>query len=77
VSPVTLESEAQLYTAFQHPGVKFIHLLTGRAVYRYGGKTVSLEPGATLLFDGQALHGIEQILERPVSYLSVVSSVRG
>ena len=74
---VTLEPEAQPYTAFQHPGVKFIHLLTGRVVYRYGSKTVSLEPGGTLLFDGQALHGIEQILERPVSYLSVVSSVRG
>ena len=34
---VTLLPEAEPYVTFQHPGIKFLHLLTGRVLYRYGG----------------------------------------
>jgi transcriptional regulator with XRE-family HTH domain len=73
---VTLLPEAQPYVTFQHPGVKFLHLLTGRVTYRYGAKVVKLAPGDSLQFDATALHGIETIDEGPVSYLSVVFTMR-
>lgn len=73
---VTLLPEAEPYVTFQHPGIKFLHLLTGRVSYRYGGRVVKLTPGDSLQFDATALHGIETIDEGPVSYLSVVFTMR-
>ncbi|RYE67275.1 MAG: cupin domain-containing protein, partial [Oxalobacteraceae bacterium] len=73
---VTLLPQAQPYTSFQHPGLKFLHLVSGRARYRYGGKLVTLEKGDSLLFEASALHGVEEILEAPVSYLTVIFSLR-
>jgi transcriptional regulator with XRE-family HTH domain len=73
---VTLLPEAAPYVTFQHPGIKFLHLLTGQVSYRYGGRLVKLAPGDSLQFDATALHGIEAIEEGPVSYLSVVFTMR-
>ncbi|RYH34429.1 MAG: XRE family transcriptional regulator [Alcaligenaceae bacterium] len=73
---VTLLPSAQPYVTFQHPGVKFLHMLTGCVSYRYGDKVIKLTPGDSLQFDATALHGIEVIQNRPVSYLSVVSLIR-
>ena len=73
---VTLLPEAEPYVTFQHPGIKFLHLLTGRVSYRYGCRVVKLAPADSLQFDATALHGIEAIEEGPVSYLSVVFTMR-
>ena len=73
---VTLLPQAMPYTSFQHPGLKFLHMVSGKARYRYGGKLVSLAAGDSLLFEASVLHGIEAIVEAPVSYLSVVYSLR-
>ena len=73
---VSLLPEAEPYVTFQHPGVKFVHLLTGRVTYRYGAKLVRLTPGDSLQFNATALHGIDSIEEGPVSYLSVVFTMR-
>lgn len=73
---VTLQSQAQPYVTFQHPGIKFLHMITGRVFYRYGAKLVKLAPGDSLQFDATALHGIDSIEEGPVSYLSVVFTLR-
>jgi transcriptional regulator with XRE-family HTH domain len=73
---VTLLPEAQPYVIFQHPGIKFLHLLSGKVAYRYGAKVLKLAPGDSLQFDATALHGIETIEEGPVSYLSVVFTMR-
>jgi hypothetical protein len=73
---VTLLPDAQPYVTFQHPGIKFIHMVGGRVSYRYGAKVVKLAPGDSLQFDATALHGIEAIEEEPVSYLSVVFTLR-
>lgn len=73
---VTLLPGAEPYVTFQHPGLKFLYLLTGRVTYRYCDKTLSLTPGDSLLFDAAALHGIEAIGDEPVSYLSVVFTLR-
>lgn len=73
---VTLLPDAQPYVTFQHPGIKFVHVVRGRVSYRYGAKVVKLAPGDSLQFDATALHGIEAIEEEPVSYLSVVFTLR-
>lgn len=73
---VTLLPEAQPYITFQHPGIKFLHLRSGHVVYRYGDRQVKLAPGDSLQFDATALHGIERIEDGPVSYLSVVFTMR-
>ena len=73
---VTLLPEAEPYVTFQHPGLKFLHFLSGAVTYRYGVKSVEVGVGDTLLFDATALHGIEAIHSGPVSYLSVVFTLR-
>ena len=74
---VTLLHGAKPYVTFQHPGLKFLYLLSGEVSYRYGTKVVQLNVGDSLLFDATALHGIEAVKVQPVSYLSVVFTLRG
>ncbi|WP_312846078.1 XRE family transcriptional regulator [Variovorax sp. MHTC-1] len=74
---VTLLPGAEPYVTFQHPGHKFLYLLSGEVSYRYGTKVVQLRVGDSLLFDATALHGIEAVEVQPVSYLSVVFTLRG
>ncbi|WP_062365096.1 helix-turn-helix domain-containing protein [Variovorax paradoxus] len=73
---VTLLPGADPYVTFQHPGLKFLYFLSGEVSYRYGGKSVGVGAGDSLLFEATALHGIETIQSGPVSYLSVVSTLR-
>lgn len=67
---------AEPYATFQHPGLKFVYLLSGCIAYRYGNRLVKLGVGDSLLFDASALHGINDIGTQPVSYLSVVFTFR-
>lgn len=73
---VTLLPGAQPYVTFQHPGLKFLYFLCGEVRYRYGAKAVEVRAGDSLLFDATALHGIEAISTQPVTYLSVVFTLR-
>ncbi|MDR6890749.1 transcriptional regulator with XRE-family HTH domain [Variovorax sp. 3319] len=73
---VTLLPGADPYVTFQHPGLKFLYFLSGEITYRYGGKSVAVGAGDSLLFEATALHGIEAIQSGPVSYLSVVFTLR-
>jgi len=73
---VTLLPGADPYMTFQHPGLKFLYFLSGEVRYRYGSKMVEVRAGDSLLFEASALHGIETIHSGPVSYLSVVFTLR-
>ncbi|WP_371132257.1 helix-turn-helix domain-containing protein [Variovorax sp. SG517] len=73
---VTLLPRADPYMTFQHPGLKFLYFLSGEVSYRYGSKMVEVRAGDSLLFEASALHGIETIHSGPVSYLSVVFTLR-
>jgi transcriptional regulator with XRE-family HTH domain len=73
---VTLLPGADPYVTFQHPGLKFLYFLSGEVSYRYGAKVVAVRAGDSLLFEATALHGIEAIQSGPVSYLSVVFTLR-
>lgn len=69
---ITLTTGAAPYTAFQHAGVELIHMLTGRVAYRHADRRHELGPGDTLMFDATAPHGPEELLELPMTYLSII-----
>ena len=69
---ITLREEARPHTAFQHGGLEFIYMLSGEVVYRHGDRTYPLRPGDALLFDSAAPHGPEELVSRPMTYLSII-----
>lgn len=69
---ITLSEDAEPYALFQHDGVEFIYMLSGKVVYRHADKLYPLEPGDALFFDAGAPHGPEELLERPMTYLSII-----
>lgn len=71
-----LAQGARSDTASQHPGLKFLYVLSGRLSYRYGTKVVGVEPGDSLLFEAGAPHGVDVIAEGPVVCLCAVFSLR-
>ncbi|SOE06360.1 transcriptional regulator, XRE family with cupin sensor [Variovorax sp. YR752] len=72
---VRLAEEAEPCTRFQHPGLKFLHMVSGRVTYRHGAKVAEIGPGDSLLFEASVLHGIDAISEAPVTCLCVVFSL--
>ncbi|MGU3493103.1 helix-turn-helix domain-containing protein [Xanthobacteraceae bacterium A53D] len=74
---ITLTEEAVPYTGFRHGGVEFIFMLTGEVIYRHGDRTYHLRPGDSLMFDSAAAHGPETLIQRPMTYLSVIVYGRG
>jgi transcriptional regulator with XRE-family HTH domain len=73
---VTLTDEATPYPSFQHTGVEFLYVVSGRMRYRYADRLFDLAPGDALLFDAAALHGPETLMKRPIVYLSVDFNLR-
>ena len=73
---ITLADDAAPHTAFQHAGIELIHMQSGEMIYRHAEAIYELRPGDTLLFDSGALHGPQQILVRPTTYLSIIVSDR-
>lgn len=69
---ITLHEEAKPYSSFRHEGVELIYMLSGRVVYRHGDERYTMEPGDTLLFDCRAPHGPEELIEKPMRYLSII-----
>ncbi|NJM35535.1 MAG: helix-turn-helix domain-containing protein [Rhodomicrobium sp.] len=73
---ITLSEDAEPYSLFQHEGIEFIYMLTGKVVYRHADKLYSLSPGDSLFFDAAAPHGPEELTERPMTYLSIIIYAR-
>jgi transcriptional regulator with XRE-family HTH domain len=69
---ITLTEEAVPYTGFQHAGTELIYMLSGELVYRHGDRSYHLKPGDTLLFDSASIHGPEDLIKRPMEYLSII-----
>lgn len=70
---ITLTEESDVFPVFQHEGLEFIYLIEGRVQYRHADKTYLLEPGDSLFFDADAPHGPEQLVERPIRMVCVIS----
>lgn len=73
---ITLSEEARPYTSFQHAGVELIYMLTGKVSYRHADRSYLMEPGDTLFFDAAAPHGPEELIELPMTYLSIIIYAR-
>lgn len=73
---VTISNAATPGPGFQHSGIEFMYILKGAMRYRYADTSVELYPGDTLVFDANAIHGHEQLIESPVKFISIVISHR-
>jgi transcriptional regulator with XRE-family HTH domain len=69
---ITLSEDAEPYVLFQHDGVEFIYMLMGKVIYRHADKLYPMSAGDALFFDAGAPHGPEELLERPMKYLSII-----
>ena len=69
---ITLSENAKPYTQFQHDGMEFIYILSGKVIYRHADKLYPMGPGDVLFFDAGAPHGPEEVLEQPMTYLSII-----
>lgn len=70
---VTLTDASDVFPLFQHPGTEFIYMLSGRMVYGHGQYEYSMEPGDSLLLDGEGPHGPLELLELPIRFLAVAA----
>lgn len=68
---VTLTEQRETFPLFQHLGIEFLYGLEGSFVYRYGRHTYPMEPGDSLMFDGQIPHGPERLNVLPARFLSI------
>lgn len=73
---ITLSAGSEPHAEFQHEGVEFIHMLSGRLIYRHGDNRFELAPGDSLFFDAIAPHGPAQLLDLPARYLSIITYAR-
>ena len=69
---VTMNDRSEVFPGFQHPGIEFIHLLSGVLHYRHGRHTYVLRPGDSLTFSGDIAHGPERLEKVPIRMLSLI-----
>jgi transcriptional regulator with XRE-family HTH domain len=69
---ITLKQDAMPYTHFRHAGIEFLYMLSGKVRYRHGDRRYLMEPGDALMFDSEARHGPEELIEAPMEYLSII-----
>ncbi|WP_376870916.1 helix-turn-helix domain-containing protein [Albirhodobacter sp. R86504] len=70
---ITLSTQSDRFPTFQHEGIEMLYMLEGVVDYRHGDQIYRLEPGDSLLFDSDAPHGPENLIELPARYLSIIT----
>lgn len=70
---ISLTTESDVFPTFQHGGIEFIYFLSGVVDYRHGNRLYRLQAGDSLLFDADAPHGPEGLVELPARYLSIIA----
>ena len=68
---VRLEEPAEAFPLYQHPGTEFLYMLEGSFEYGYGRARYKLDPGDSLVFEGEVPHGPTRLITLPVEFLSV------
>lgn len=71
---ITLDAGSDAFPIFRHAGVEFIYMIEGEVTYRHGDRTYRMEPGDSLFFDAEALHGPAILHRLPAVYLSIIVS---
>ena len=67
----TITDRGDVFPLYQHPGVEFIHMLSGSLDYGYGGNRYRLDSGDTMQIHGEVAHGPVEIIDLPVRFLSI------
>ena len=70
---ITLTEESDIFPTFQHEGIELLYVLEGEVSYRHGDNSYHLRAGDSLFFDADAPHGPDELIQRPIRYLSVIS----
>jgi transcriptional regulator with XRE-family HTH domain len=70
---IVLSTESDRFPTFQHEGIEMLYMLEGVVDYRHGDQIFRLEPGDSLLFDSDAPHGPETLVDLPARYLSIIT----
>lgn len=70
---IVLDAESDRFPTFQHEGIEMLYMLDGVVDYRHGDQIYRLEPGDSLLFDSDAPHGPEELVQLPARYLSIIT----
>ena len=70
---ITLSAPSDRFPTFQHEGIEVLYMLDGVIDYRHGDQIYRLEPGDSLLFDADAPHGPEGLVDLPARYLSIIT----
>jgi len=68
---VRLEKPTDVFPLYQHTGTEYLYMLEGSAEYGYGNSRYTLEPGDSLLFEGEVPHGPTRLIELPVEFLTI------
>ncbi|PHS30402.1 MAG: XRE family transcriptional regulator [Methylophaga sp.] len=69
---ITMDDLAEVFPTFAHPGEEFIYLVEGKLLYQHGNSEYEMEPGDSLVFDGNIPHGPLKLLEVPIKLISVI-----
>lgn len=69
---ITLEEQSKQRATFTNNGMEFLYMLSGAMQYRYGTRSIDVQQGDTLIFDGRTPHGPERITESPAQMLVLV-----
>jgi DNA-binding XRE family transcriptional regulator len=70
---VTLTDASDVFPLFQHPGTEFIYMLAGKMIYGHGAYEYTMEPGDSLLLDGEGPHGPLELMDLPIRFLAVAA----
>lgn len=70
---VSLTEKSRTYPLFQHPGTEFIYMLDGVMDYSHSHSVYRLNPGDSLLLDGEGTHGPVDLIQLPIRFLSVIT----
>ena len=68
---VRLDEQVEAFPLYQHSGTEFIYMLEGSLEYGYGNSRYKLNPGDSLVFEGEVPHGPTRLISLPVEFLSV------
>lgn len=68
---VELDEHTSDLPMYEHPGIEFLYVLSGRMSFRHGDDVYDMAAGDSILLDAEAAHGPTAVLESPVAFLSV------
>lgn len=68
---VTLTERSETFPLYQHAGTELIFMISGKMEYSYGGARYVLEPGDTMQFVGEIMHGPSELISLPIQFLAI------